>query len=347
MPLRISRRPDTGTLWITGTVRAAGQQTGRRVRQRAGSDDERLAREEAATLEANILKTAWHGERPSSHNFAEAVAAYLRSAARSKGTKGYARRLLVHFKEEPLGSLDQEAWDRARAGLLRDGASPSTEARILGVLLAILHHAAKRRWITMPTIEKPAEPKGRTRFFLPAQAEALIAEGRHCQALFRFLFCTGCRVSEALGLEWDAVDLSAARVILWEGETKSGARRIVTLSPAAIVALAGLVHREGRVFLDRAGRPYRTEGGYGGQIRKTWDGAVERAKAPALSPHHARHSWASWHYAVHRDLLALKAEGGWSTVLLVERYAHIVPIGHENEIRRVWGVVPGRASRRA
>jgi hypothetical protein len=32
--------------------------------------------------------------------------------------------------------------------------------------------------------------------------------------------------------------------------------------------------------------------------------------------------------------LALKVEGGWSSVLLVERYAHLLPAGHLDAIRR-------------
>lgn len=347
MPLKVELRKDTHTLWITGTVRPAGAPVGRRVRQRAGTNDPRLAAEEAIALEAAILRTAWHGERPSAHNFAEALSSYLRHEQRSPGTKDYCRRLLDHFREAPLGSIDQEAWDKARGALLRPEASPATVGRMLAVLIAILHHAAKRRWMIVPPFEKPTPGQGRTTFFMPDQAEALIGEGRHCGPLFRFLFCTGCRLGEALAMDWSDVDLGGARAILWEGETKGGKRRVVSLYPAAVAALAGLSHREGALFLDRAGRPYRTEGGYGGQVRKTWDGAMERAGLNGFTPHHARHSWASWFYAVHHDLLLLQHEGGWSSVELVARYAHLMPAGREEQIKRFWGLVAVREVRRA
>jgi integrase len=55
---------------------------------------------------------------------------------------------------------------------------------------------------------------------------------------------------------------------------------------------------------------------------------------PDYTPHDLRHSWASWHYAVHKDLLRLKQDGGWSSVALVERYAHLMPQGQEAAIRR-------------
>jgi hypothetical protein len=36
-------------------------------------------------------------------------------------------------------------------------------------------------------------------------------------------------------------------------------------------------------------------------------------------------------------LLALKIEGGWSSVALVERYAHLLPAGHDEAIRGFLG----------
>jgi integrase len=60
---------------------------------------------------------------------------------------------------------------------------------------------------------------------------------------------------------------------------------------------------------------------------------------PKHSPHVLRHTWATWHYAVNKDLLLLKREGGWASVAQVERYAHLMPAGYEDEIRRVWGLL--------
>ena len=36
-----------------------------------------------------------------------------------------------------------------------------------------------------------------------------------------------------------------------------------------------------------------------------------------------RHTWATWHYAKNRDLLALQKLGGWKTLSMVTRYAHV------------------------
>jgi len=44
--------------------------------------------------------------------------------------------------------------------------------------------------------------------------------------------------------------------------------------------------------------------------------------------------------------MLLRTEGGWATVQQVETYAHLMPAGHESEIRRIWGMVPHVQGRR-
>jgi hypothetical protein len=56
MPLRVRRRPDTGSLEIYGRVRPSGEKWGIRVRQVAGCNDPDLAREQAAMIERNIIR---------------------------------------------------------------------------------------------------------------------------------------------------------------------------------------------------------------------------------------------------------------------------------------------------
>lgn len=370
MPLKVHRRPDTGALEITGTVRPAGASTGIRVRRRPGSDDIRLAKEEAIALESEILRTAWHGERPADRQFSEAVISYLKhNPNASAGTKALIERLLLHFRDKPLSTINQEAVDKARDAILEPNPAPATVLRnLITPLRAILNHAARRDWCAKPIFDVPDQPAGRTAFLFPAQTVALIeAAAPHLQPLLIFLICTGCRMSEALNLMWEDVDLRGARAILWEGETKGGARRVVALTPAAVAAMAGLRQRADIVFRpQRRGRidptlplGYRSSDmGGGGQIRTAWATACRLATLPGElasvsrpdrdnaktifrpkhSPHVLRHTWATWHYAVNKDLLLLKKDGGWSSVDQVERYAHLMPAGYEIEISRVWGI---------
>lgn len=338
MPLKIVRRKDTGALTITGTVKLPDGQ-GVRVRTRAQSDDIGLAREEAAALEARMLRDAWHGQRRGTRSFGEAVIAYLESEPRSAGTKRRLNRLLRAIGDVPLGAINQETATRARLAMLAPDAAPATIRRgVIVPLRAVMLYAHKQLgWCDPPHFQVPREPKGRTRYLLPSEAEHLIlAAAPHLKPLLIFLLCTGARMSEALELEWRDVDLVGRRAIFWR--TKGGNRRIASVPHRAADALAHTRAHGGRVFRTGSGAAYsdRNRQG-GGQIKTGWKAALRRAGLAAeLTPHDLRHTWASWHYAVHHDLLLLKQEGGWSSVVLVERYAHLMPAGHEAEIAAFW-----------
>lgn len=363
MPLTVTRRKDTGALTITGRVNYPdGSQL--RVRQRAQSNDRHLAEEEAVALEARLLREAWHGERRGVRSFAEAVNSYLAAAPRATGDKARLNRILRALGDVTLAAVDQAAVDRVRGRMLAPDASPATVRRgVIAPIRAVLRHASRRGWCDPPAFEIPRQPAGRTLYLLPHEAELLVAAAApHLRPLLLFLVGTGARLSEALELEWRDLDLADARAIFWR--TKNGKRRIAALPPRAVAALAGLGWREGPVFRWETkrgprGAPKRItayagrDRQGGGQIKSAFAGALRRSglavSRPGLAPHDLRHTWASWHYALNRDLLALKIEGGWSSVTLVERYAHLVPSGQAPAIRAFLGLaaVTGAEENRA
>src|SRR5262249_9187503 len=61
----------------------------------------------------------------------------------------------------------------------------------------------------------------------------------------------------------------------------------------------------------------------GDRIKKAFGNACERAGIRDFTPHDCRHTWATWHYAKNRDLLALQRLGGWKTLSMVTRYTHV------------------------
>lgn len=331
MPIRIYRR--TGSPYYQIDVTVEGQ----RIRRSSQTADRALAREQAATIEAELFRIAWHGERRGARSFAEAVVSYLKAAPRSDNHKARIDRLLLAMGDISLAQVDQQKALELKTKLLRPDAAPGTYTRaIVMPLRAVLRHAHKLGWCDLPYIVAPRENAGRTLFFLPAEVDCLIdASAPHLRALLIFLVGTGARMSEAIELDWRDVDLAGARAIFWR--TKTGKRRVAHLSPRVVAALANLSGREGSVFLAPGGRPYvDRERRYGGQIKTGWAAALRRAAlSPEFTPHDCRHTWASWHYALHKDLIQLKEDGGWSTVALVERYAHLLPAGNVEAIR-VW-----------
>lgn len=329
-----------GTPYIHLRIRFQGKTT----TKSADTTDLKTAREKAALLKADLLRQDTYGITPSV-GFDHAAQAYLTDPTepRSDGTEKRVRRLIAHFGSTPVAQIDQNALTEAFKSplVVRPGSKPATHRRgVLTPLRAVLNYAADQGWCSKPPVFKRikvVEPLITP--LRPEQATALLdAAADHLRPLLVFLLCTGCRLSEALELDWKDVDLKGQQATVW---MKQQTFRRAHLLPKVVAALSALKHRTGRVF-----RPvYRVKGGWaegdayyfnerkgGGQIDSGFYPACERAGIDNLSPHGLRHTWASWHYCVHKDLLLLKQEGGWATLSQVERYAHMMPAAYRDDI---------------
>lgn len=360
MPLKIVKRAGTEALYVRGTVR------GQSVFESTGTADPAQAESYRARRDAELWQRSVFGAR-ATVTFATAVTAYLEAAERPETTRTHLTRLLKHFKVTPLADIGQEQLDEAYKRILTDGirATAATKIRaVLTPLRAVLEFAAIRRWCDRPAFEVPKVPRPKTAFLRPAEASALVEQAaEHLRPLLVFLIGTGTRMSEALELDWSHVDLRGAQATVWQ---KQDNERLVDLPPVVVAALSALPHRKGRVF--RPIRSRRPEGadrgktvgdGYmdtgrtgGGQIKKGWSTACRKAGLPGhwrtwtpkgsdrekrewvadLSPHSLRHTWATWHYCLHRDLIRLKDDGGWATITMVTRYAKRMPDAYRDDV---------------
>lgn len=348
--LRVVTRAGTGALYLRGTVR------GTRVFESAGTDNPVLAEEARATREAELYRGAIHGTKKTI-TFAQAALQYLKrpteGRAVSKHTKMAIGRVAKHFGATiTCREIDQNAIDRAGRALCREDAKAVTVLRaIVSPIRAVLTFAWRRGFCDEPSFETTKGGGARTDWFTPAEADAMItAASDHLKPMLAFLFCTGARVGEAVALDWRNVDLKYCRVTLvgeededGTGGTKNGDDRIVDLTPRAVVALANIPgDHVGPVFLAPVGNPkaakskmtpYRRSGtnkyGTGGnQIRRAWSTALKGANITRhLTPHHARHTWATLHYLIHKDIVKLRIDGGWRTVTQCERYTKLAPDG--------------------
>ncbi len=167
--------------------------------------------------------------------------------------------------------------------------------------------------------------------------------GRLFSLVLIFLIGTGARMAEAIELEWRDVDLIGARAIFWR--TKGRKRRDAQLPPRVIAALANLPHREGPVFRwetkrDKEGRVRRVstyadrERRSGGHIRTGFAGVLRRR--PRSRIHGARSAPQLGQLALRaaQGSAAAKNRGRLVERLLVERYAHLLPAGQEEAIKR-------------
>ena len=349
MPLKLVRRSGSPHWYIRGTIRGVS------VFESTGLDRRAEAEEVLTVRAAEILTRSIHGHT-AVRTFADAALSYLAAG----GDGQHLSPILKHFGQRKLSAIGQHEIEQAAARLKPHAAPGTLNRQIYTPISAVLHHAARKQWCASPVIARPSQPPGRVRWITVDEADRLIAAAApHLAPLVIFLLSTGARLSEALYLDWSAVDLGRCHVEIRNAAagghgTKNDESRGVPLHPRAVAALANLPHRTGPVFRRHLGgltkrgwkRPVGPgyadrRGAGGGQVKTAWRAMLKRAAISNFSPHDCRHTWASWHYAANRDLTALMQLGGWKSPEMVLRYAHVNAAQHAGSIGRLWG--DGRA----
>jgi integrase len=306
------------------------------VDESTGTHDKAAAEAIRIKREAQLLDRSIFGAAATA-TFLEAAVGYLSNGGESRFLGHFDQKtkkwtgLIGHFKTTPLSSIDQAAIDHA-ARVLYPGRKTSTINRQVHTpVSAVIAWAVKRKLAQPLILERPKQPASRIRWLKPDEAERLIQSGApHLQPVLIFLFATGARISEALGLDWHNVDLTARRVIF--PKTKNGEPRGISLHDRAWLALANLPHRDGLVFRRADGEPYTAFDKGRRKITRPFQTACARAGIDDFTPHDCRHTWATWHYQTHRDLLGLKLAGGWKTLSQVEVYAHVNTDGQADQL---------------
>ncbi len=328
MPLEIIRRHKSRNWYLRGTVR------GITVDETTGTDIWEKANEIRIKREAQLLENSIHGARKTA-TFLQAAVMYLEFGGESR----YVEKIAKYFGSTKLDAINQTAIEVAAKKLYPRAGHSTLNRQVYTPVSAILKFAAKRELCSRFEIERPEQPPGRVKWITPKEADRLIeCSAPHLKPLIIFLLYTGARLSEALYLDWREVDLSSSHVSFLD--TKNGEARGVHLHRRVVVALGNISHRSGAVFLTNRGLPYARKDGErgGGQIKTAFAGACRRAGIEDFSPHDCRHTWATWHYKINRDLIALQKLGGWKTERMVLRYAHVnVETLAASQDRLPWG----------
>ena len=204
----------------------------------------------------------------------------------------------------------------------------ATVNRHLAQLSAVLHYAHRRGWITgVPPIAKASEPAKRVVWLTHDQARDLLDElPPHLASMALFALMTGLRESNIRLLRWSQVDTS--RAVCWhEGdETKAGRAHSTPLNAGALSVLAG---QKGKHAVWVFPVPRWVDGQLvadeptGKVSNHAWRKACIRAGLPTLRFHDLRHTWASWHAQKGTPLPVLQELGGWASLAMVQRYAHL------------------------
>lgn len=317
--LTLTKRPKSPYWYARGTV------NGVRFERSTGETSKPEARKKLAEILQEVQAHARPQAAPSDWRdmpFAAAMNAYLDNGRDPR----FLDRVLEHFLETPLGDIDNAAMSRA-ANAIYPGRAPATVRRQLYVPVSAIINFMKD--------DKLRAPKGggqRTVFLRPEEVEKLIQAALKQPSpflapLITFLIGQGARMGETLAMRGNDVNLSARYAVL--RDTKNKQERTITLVPRVVAALSLLptIGEDGPVFRRFDGKEFKERKGRGGQIRNPFSYAVEKAGLSGeVTPHICRHTWATWHYAVNKDPLMLKREGGWLSNEY-QRYVKAAPAG--------------------
>lgn len=307
-----------------------------RVRRSTKTVDKAQAQEFHDRVKASLWRVEKIGEKPR-RSWKEAVVRWLGESQQKKSLSQDKRRLkLLH---RWVGGLYLDQIDRElvetikseRAGQYkRNSQGEDTESlvshaevnRLLALLRTILRAACYDwEWIErVPKVKLFKEDKRRVRWLTYEEAAKLLEQlPSHLRAAARFSLATGLREQNVLGLEWSQVDLDRRVAWIHAGDTKSGLALAVPLNDEAIQVVSDQCFKHGKyVFTYSGNRVQRAN-------NSAWRAALARAGLTDFRWHDLRHTWASWHIQNGTPLNTLQELGGWESVEMVRRYAHLAP----------------------
>tara|TARA_R110000823_G_scaffold4918_13_gene19664 strand:+ start:930 stop:1991 length:1062 start_codon:yes stop_codon:yes gene_type:complete len=338
MPLTVTRRGRIyhaqGTVHV-GTIKV-------RIRQSTGRDDRSEALQVAHQIEQDVVNLHLRGGKadPNHTPFYVLVDNYNHKPDPiHPNDRNRNRQLLKYFKMMPVEDIKTKSWNeylkakRPKKAPLGEMA-PATINRHRANLHAILRYSSDIGY-RIPKIPeakgkvgKSGKAEDRIRYLSVTDQDKLIAAyGARVRPIAIMLCFQGCRVSEALRLQWPDLDLDRALVTFTE--IRGGNRRTVPLHPRIHQSLARLHnHRHPKheyVYMRPGGEPYteREDGGAG--IKTAHTNALKRAGISNFRIHDWRHHWASHMVMSGAPLRAVQELGGWSSLKMVQRYSQLSP----------------------
>lgn len=291
-----------------------------RIRRSTGTAD----KADAQRIHDQWRAEAWQSPATSNgKTWQHAAASWLIAESRGESDKYLVRAYTEALGNPALETLTTDALTSA-LGIKSAG----TWNRYRNTILAILHHAEAMGWLEkVPTIPSRKTPAGRTRWLTHAEWSRLESQlPLHLLAPARFALATGIRRSNLLSLQWSEIDL--ARKVMWIHPDEAKAKKAIgiPLSAQAVEILKGQIgQHETHVFTYERVREKKKERVPMAEIGEAYQRAVDRAGLTGVNWHTLRHTWASWHVMNGTPLEVLQKLGGWNSLQMVLRYAHLAP----------------------
>lgn len=323
--MSIRKHKQSGFWWVD--ITAPG---GQRVRRSTGTTDKAAAQEFHDRLKTDLWRQHHFGER-ARRSFEEACVQFLNASQDQKDYRTKVRHVkywLTVFAGRSVCSLTTDdimnglPTHRTYEGRPASKLTPATQNRYLASMARILSLAADAGWIDRkPKLQMAREAAVRVRWLTQAKAEQFLRAIRleWVRDACEFALATGCRANEIFSLTWDKVDLDRSLAWVTNDLAKSGRARAVPLNEHAMEVVKRRQGTHASLVFSRTWAGARIE-----QVdRRAFTAALQEVGLKDFRFHDLRHTWASWHVQNGTPLFVLKELGGWETLDMVKKYAHL------------------------
>lgn len=337
--------------------------SGKRIRKSLGTKDKKQAQELYDKLRAESWRTEQLDELPQ-RTFEECCIRWIREKENKKtldDDKTKIEYFLTKFSGRAISSITadeiyesvscmenrkhRQIWEMKKEAAIKKGVEPpkytpkqvslATRSQYLSFIRSLLRTATNDwRWMeTCPSIKTNKPLSKRIRWLTKDEANRLIqCMPESIKPIVTFALATGLRRSNIINLEWQQVDMQ--RRVAWVNpeDAKGGKAIGIALNDTACKVLRDQIGKHSRYVFVHTESKKRPDGTMTPQIRKMrvddnsgWRAGLKRAGIENFRFHDLRHTWASWLIQSGVPLTALQEMGGWESIEMVRRYAHLAP----------------------
>ncbi|MFC3336936.1 site-specific integrase [Paracandidimonas soli] len=312
--------------------------SGERVRGSARTKDKVQAQEYHDRLRAQYWRQGMLGDKPN-YIFEEAAVRFLKLCA---GQRDYATKQLhvaywrSLFAGRELCSLtaneilDGLPTHRVIKGKPCNTLANGTKNKYIATIRRLLNLCVEWEWLDRaPKLPRFDEPVARIRWEPPhrimAMVDAITVPWMRDAVIVAVM--TGMRETEQFSLAPGQVMLAQRHTWVTHDTAKSKRGRAVPLNDDAYAVFERRLKRPAKWVFTRDNGDGRRIGQHD---RRVFARACEAVGITDFHWHDLRHTWASWHVqgimtGTSTPLMVLKDLGGWETIEMVQKYAHLAP----------------------
>ena len=296
---------------------------GKRIRRTTKTKDKKLAEEYHDKVKHELWRLERLGEKPK-YLWDDAVLKWINEKADVKKSMKSDLSRLRNLQELRGLYLHEINRNLIMSIINARKCSNSTKNRYIALVRSILN-ACVKEWDMLDQgihLKLFKEPKKRVRWLRVEEASRLLKcleeLAPYMATMARFNLATGLRQRNIFSLKWNQIDMRNQTCQYYPDEMKGGEPYDLVLNETAMEILIGQLGKHNEyVFVQTRGKPVLS------LTYKTWYKALRTANITDFRWHDLRHTWASWLVQNGVSLYELKEMGGWQSLEMVQKYAHL------------------------